>query len=819
MPIVADFRYALRVLVKSPLFSVTAVLSLALGVAASTSIFSLADALLLRPRPGIAQPETVVDIGRNVRGEGFDNFGYPLFVALGERNTSLASMAAVRLEPGAMSLASGNSSERVFAGLVGGNYFEVLGTQPAAGRFFLPEEDRTPGTHPVVVLNHQFWTDRFHNDPNVVGTTLRLNGLQYTIVGVAQQGFTGHVLVTADFWVPFAMDAHVRGEPDRSLLTNERAVWHTAIGRLKPGITIAQAGQELDAIAKNYLRERNDNRADRWGITVAKSERVPVPGRTPVVGFLAVLGTLTTLVLVIACSNVAGMLLARALQRRREVATRLAVGASRGRIIAQLLAEGLVLALIAAAVAIPATNAFVTFLQAFQPSLPVPIALELCVDPRTMGFAIALSMLTAILFALLPALQATRFEIAPALHGATATADRRRAWLRHGLVAGQVAMALLLLVATGLFLRSLQEAASVDQGFTVENVDTVQIDTQLAGYKEPEGMRAIGELIERFRRIDTVTAVGAARMVPLLGGGLGLGGLRVPGYVGPDGRDSIDGVDWDVVSPSYFETLQMPLRRGRAFSESDTQSAPMVAIINETFAQRVFGDRDPIGQQVLQRVSDTEERPLHIVGIARNAKYRSLSESPRAFIYVPLTQQYMSEVTFFIRRSSPESRINAAREAVRAFDPSLPVVFAQTFEQATAVGLLPQRLAAWVAGSVGTVGLLLAALGLYGLTAFAVAQRTREIAVRMALGATRDSVLKLVLRQAARLALIGAAIGLALAVGISLALQSLLIGIQPMDPIAFATATLVLTGVLLAASWAPARRAANLDPMRALRAE
>lgn len=819
MPIVADFRYALRVLTKSPVFALTSVLSLALGVAASTAIFSLADALLLRPRPGIAHPETLVDVGRTVRGEGFDNFGYPLFVALRERNTSLTAMAAVRLEPGAMSLASGDSSERVFAGLVSGNYFDVLGTRPAAGRFFIPDEDGTPGAHPVIVLNHRFWTDRFQRDPSVIGTTLRLNGLPYTIVGVAEEGFAGHVLVTADFWVPFAMDAYVRGEPDRSLLTNERAVWHTAVGRLKPGVTVAQAAQELDAITKNYLRERNDERANRWGLTVARSERIPVPGRAPVIGFLAVLGTLTTLVLIIACSNVAGMLLARALQRRREVATRLAVGASRGRIIGQLLVEGLVLASIAAAVSIPATNALVGLLQAFQPSLPVPIALALEVDPRTMAFAVGLSMLTAVVFALIPALQATRFDVAPALHGATATADRRRAWLRHGLVAGQVAMALLLLVATGLFLRSLQEAAAVDEGFTVENVDTVQVDTQMAGYKEPEAIRAVGELTERFRRIDTVTAVGASRMVPLLGGGLGLGNLRVPGYQGPDGRDSIDGVDWDSVTPGYFDALQLPVVRGRGFRASDREGAPFVAIVNETFARRVFGDRDPIGQQVLQSVSEKEERPLVIVGVARNAKYRSLSESPRAFIYVPLMQQYLSEVTFYIRRTSSESRIASARAAVRAFDPSLPVVFAQTLEQATAVGLLPQRLAAWVAGSVSTVGLLLAALGLYGLTAFAVAQRTREIALRMALGATRESVLRLVLRQAARLALTGAIVGLALAVAIGIALQSLLIGIQPIDPIAFAAATLLLTGVLLAASWAPARRAANFDPMRALRAE
>lgn len=817
MPLFSDVRYAIRVLIRSPLFSITAILSLAIGIAASTAIFSLADAMLFRPRVGITEPERVVDIGRSMRGEGFDNFGYPLFAAMRERNTTLERMSALRFEPEPMNMGDAESSERVFAALVSSNFFQVLGTRAAVGRFFLPEEDRTEGTHPVAVMNHGFWIRRFNGDPSIVGTPVRLNGLPYTVVGVAEEGFTGTSIVGADFWVPFAMDQHVRSA-DTSLLTNHDAVWHTAIGRLKPGVTRQQAQEELNAIMKTHFADRGDARGERWGIAVAESARIPAPIRTAVVGFIAMLGTLTGLVLLIACSNVASMLLARALNRRREVATRLAVGASRKRIIGQLLIEGLTLALLAAAVSVPATVAAVQVLSAFQPELPIPLVLELQVDPRVLWFSLVLAAVTTIAFALLPALQSTRFDLVPALHGANATSDRRRAWLRQSLVAGQVAMALLLLVAAGLFLRSLQEAAAVDAGFDVSNIDTLQLDLRLAGYRGADGAHATEELIERFRLVPGATAVAASRMVPLQGIGMGLGGLRVPGYVGPGGRDTIE-ADWDIVSTDYFTTLDLPIVKGRAFTAADRDGATQVAIINERMAEQLWPGRDPIGQQIFHQYERNRERPLHIVGVAKTAKYRSLSENARNFIYVPITQQFRADVTFYVRRAPGASQIPAMRQALRAFNPGLPVVYAQTLEDATAIGLLPQRIAAWIAGSVGTVGLLLAAMGLYGLTAFSVAQRTREIAVRMALGATRQAVLSLVLRQSARLALAGAVVGLALAIGVSMLLRSVLIGIEPVDPLAFITATAMLAGVLLAASWAPARRAANLDPMRALRAE
>jgi putative ABC transport system permease protein len=821
MSISCDLRHAVRLLGRSPVFTVTAVLSLALGIAATAAIFSLADAMLLRPRTGVAHPETLVDIGRTTRGEGFDNFGYPLFVAMRDQTTLVEEMSAQRWGPEVMSLGDAQSSERVFASIVSGNYFHVTGTRAALGRFFLPEEDRTVGTHPVVVLSHQLWARRFTANPDIVGQTIRLNNLPYTVVGVAEADFEGTTVFSTDFWLPAAMEAHVRAS-DRSLLTDHESVWMVALGRLKAGVTTQQARDELNAIARRYLAEHTPDRLERWGIDVARSSRVPAPIAGSVIGFIAVLGVLTGLVLLIACTNVASMLLARALERRREVATRLAIGASRGRIVTQLLIEGLTLAIIAGAISVPVAQGLTALLSSFQPSIPIPLALHLQVDPRVMGFAFALSALAAVLFALLPALQATRFDVAPALHGASATADKRRAWLRQGMVAAQVAMALLLLVAAGLFLRSLQEAATVDAGFAVENVDTLQIDTRIAGYRTPaDANRVVDALAERFRRIPGVTAVGASRMVPLMGGRLGLGGLRAPGYTGgPDGSDRID-ADWDIVTPGFFDALQLRLIRGRPFSDGDREGAPYVAIVNETMAGRLWPGRDPVGQKLLQQTGReaSDQRGLEIVGVAHDAKYAYITDQERNFIYVPAAQQGATEMTFYLRRSTSSSRIAEMRQAVVGFDPMLPVIHTQTLKEATAIALLPQRIAAWIAASVGSIGLLLAALGLYGLTAFSVAQRTREIALRMALGASRKAVLSLVLRQSGRLAIVGTAAGFALAVGLGMLLRSLLVGVGSVDPVAFGVATLILSGVLLAASWVPARRASRLDPMRALRAE
>jgi len=813
-----ELRYAMRQLATSPAFTVTAILSLAAGIAGSAAIFSLADALLLRPRPGITNPATLVDIGRSTRGEGLDNFGYPLFEIMRSETKLLDGMTAHQLGPQTMSLGDARSSERVFAGLVSGNYFEVVGTRPALGRFFLPEEDATGDTHPVIVLSHEFWTRRFSADRNIVGQSVRLNGRPYTVIGVAEEGFAGTLFIGPDFWVPMAMDAHVRASTE-SLRGGHGSVWMTALGRLKPGVTEAQARDELQALMHNYLKSRGDDRVNRWGVAVAQSARVPKPLSGPVQGFVGLLAGLTFLVLLIACTNVAGMLLSRGIDRRQEFATRLAVGASRARLVRQLLVEGLLLSVLAAAVSVPLTQIMVDLLVSFKPSLPVPVALDVRVDPRVHLVTIALAGFAAIAFALLPALQSSRIDIAPALRGVNASADRRRAWLRQVLVCGQVAVALLLLVAAGLFLRSLQEAARADIGFNPDGVDTLMLDPRIGGYMtDARGIQAVEGLIERFKSIGGVTDVGASRMVPLQGGRLQLGGLRAPGYSGPNGNDHVE-AGWDVVSADYFKTLQMPVVAGRPFGPQDRQGAPFVAIVNETMARRLWPGQNPIGQTLIQEVGGDDKRTLQVVGVARDSKYRTVAESPDNFIYVPLMQQFMSEITFYVRREGPDSRVNALRQAVVAFDPLLPVIHTETLHQGITLALLPQRIAAWIAGCVGGLGLFLASLGLYGLTAFSVSQRKREIAIRLAVGASPGAVVWLVLRRAAVLALVGGVIGVALAAGLAQVLGSFLVGLKPIDPIAFGVALAMLAIVMLVAAWTPARRASSLDPVRTLRAE
>jgi predicted permease len=447
------------------------------------------------------------------------------------------------------------------------------------------------------------------------------------------------------------------------------------------------------------------------------------------------------------------------------------------------------------------------------------VGIDLRVDPRVGAVAFVLSGFAAAAFALLPALQTTREDLVAALHGMGASADRRRTWLRGLLVSTQVAVALLLLVLSALFLRSLQEAARVDIGFQPAGVDTLQIETRIGGYRTAsEGIRVVEALTERFRALPGVSHVGASRMVPLQGGGLGLGGLRAPGYTAPDGSDAVD-ADWDVVSADYFAALQIPLLRGRPFTALDREGSPLVAIVNQTMAERLWPGQDPIGRTLLQERSEEGEQELQVIGVARDAKYRTVSENRRNFIYVPLAQQFLSELTFYVRRGDGPSRSNDLRRAVAAFDPMLPVIHTDTLERASALGLLPQRLAAWIAACVGAIGLFLAALGLHGITSFAVSQRRREIAIRVAIGAAPRSVLILVFRQAAVLALVGAAAGLLMAAAAGRSLEGFLIGLGPVDPAAYAGATVLLLLVTLASSWTPARRAAATHPVEALRGD
>lgn len=817
MRILSDARHAVRLLGRSPVFTVTAVLSLALGIAASSTIFSLADALMFAPRAGVQDASQVMDVGRTTRGSGFDNMTHPGFQYLREHATTLSGLAAADFSARPMSLTIGASSERVFGSLVSANYFEVLGTRPALGRFFTAEEDRVPGQHPVVVLSHALWMSRFGGDADIVHRSIRLNSREFTVVGIAEPGFEGTALVGTDMWIPTAMVAIIRGSETSDLLEEPRAVWHVAIGRLAPGATRAQAEAELNTLMVAYKAAEPRANPDH-GVALAPVSRIPGPVRTPFLAFISILFALTGALLAIACANVAGMLLARATVRRREIATRLAVGASRGRVIAQLLTETAVLFAAAGLAALPLTLWLMALLMGVLPALPVPIRLDLTLNPRVVLFSMGISLAAAMLFGLAPARQALRGDIVRNLHGAHATADRRRFRLRNGLVVAQVALSLMLVVTAFMFLRTVQNAGAADPGFETRNITLVNVDVGLAGYRE----QAAVELVERFQArlgsLGGVEAVATGRMIPLQGGSLGLGRIRVQGRVNPMGEDTVR-ADWNVVSPEYFETLRMPIVEGRTFNASDRDGAEMVAVVNETFARTAWPGRSAVGQRFMQGLFEGQERPIEVVGVVADAKYRYITDAPTPFVFAPMAQQPMTDTTFFIRHAEGRPVAQDARTALAQVEPGVPVLFAQSFEEAAGIGLLPQRVAAWVAGLVGSVGILLAALGLYGLMAFLVAQRTREIAIRVALGASRGEMQAMVLKQAARLGLYGALIGLAMAAGVGMLTQSLLVGVAPIDPVSFGATTVLFVVVLAVAAWSPARRAATTDPASALRAE
>ena len=817
MALSTDLRQSVRLLGRSPIFTVTSIVSLALGIGAAATIFSLTDALLFEPTAGVRGGDRVVDIGRANNGSGFDNMPHPTYTNLREHSQTV-DVAAVDFGGGPMSLSTNGSSERVIGTLVSGNYFDVLGTRPAIGRFFSADEDRVPNERAVVVLSHSLWTRRFNSDPAILDRPLRLNNREFAVVGVAEEGFQGSSMIGTDLWAPMAMVQVVRGRPDSSMLTAVRGVWHVAIGRLKPGVDIGQAQAELNTLNEAYKKSQPDA-AQHYTIKVAPMGRIPGPVRTPFLAFIGFLFALTGALLAIACSNVAGMLLARAAMRRREMATRLAVGAGRGRLISQLLTETMVLFVAAAAVSVPLTYWLVSMFAGSLPALPVSLNLDIHVNFRVMLFAFGLALITGVIFGLAPARHALGGDLAPMLHGANSTADRKRFRLRNSLVTAQVALSLMLVVVAFLFLRSLEKAAYTDPGFKTDNIMLAGVDLSISGYQEQRAVELASRFRERLKAIPGVESVANARMIPLQGSGFGMGSVRVPGATSASRDDGRFESDWDVISPEYFETIDMKIVEGRAFNDSDRLGAPWVAIVSETFAKQAWPGESAIGRTFLQQGDEPEERPVQIVGVSKDAKYRFISSAPAPYIYVPLAQQPIPVMEFYIRHAPGRQIAQEVRTAMAQIEPNVPIVMLQSFEDAAAIGLLPQKLAAWIAGSVGTIGIFLAALGLYGLMAFLVTQRTREIAIRMALGASNANMRSMVLKQAGTLGLIGGAIGLVLAAGIGTLAQSLLVGVPPVDPLSFGGTALFFLIVLAIAAWTPASRAASTDPATALRSE
>ncbi|HLU38256.1 MAG TPA: ABC transporter permease [Planctomycetota bacterium] len=814
-----DLRYGARVLLRSPGFTLAAVLTLALGIGANTTIFSLVNAVLLRPPPHVQEPERLVSVyTSDFSGPRLRASSYPDYLEI--RALDDVFEGVIAYTPRALSLNDGTGSEVVFGEMVTGNYFDVLGIQAAHGRTFLPEESATRGTHAVAVISHGLWQSRFGGDPQVVGGTVRLNGYPFTVIGVAPAGFQGSLRgLRSDVWVTWMMNRQLGAgglDIDRR---GDRGLLVTA--RLRPGATIEQARARLDLLALALRAAYPDAWTDirgRGRLLTALPERdarlFPMV-RGPVLGLMGLLMAVVALVLLIGCANVANLLLARAAGRRREVAARLALGAGRWRLVRQLLTESVLLAALGGAAGVFLALWATDLLMRFDPPLPVPVDLDLGIDGTVLGFGLAVTMLTGIVFGLVPALRATRLDLVSALKNEQPAAGRglRRIALRDALVVGQIAACVVLLAVAGLFVRGLQHAHTADPGFDTSNMLLLDLPVAIQGYDEARARGFYDQLAARLEALPGVRAVTLADNVPL-----GLDRQRrfiaVEGYEPRPGEDME--FDFNIVGVRYFETMGIPLVRGRASTAEDRAGSLPVVVVNETFARRFWPGEDALGK----RIRYDGERFAEVVGVARDGKYRSLTEEPRPYVWIPFAQQYRADMTVHIRTAGdPLALAAAVRAQVRALDPDLPITGLKALEEHFGLALLPQRAGASLLGSFGVLGLLLAAVGLYGVVAYGVGQRTREIGIRMALGARTDDVTRLVVRQGAALGATGLAIGVALAAGAARLITGLLYGVRPLDPVTFAAVALVLGGTVLAASWLPARRAARVDPMAALRGE
>jgi predicted permease len=812
-----DLKYALRNLAGTPGFTAVALVTLALGIGANTAIFTAVNEVLMRPRPGLGHPERLVDIGRSQDGRGFDNMSYPNFRDYRERAQTLSGVAALMIEPRPVSLQTRDGAERIYAGLVSGSYFDVLRVEPHIGRFFLPEEDLTPGSHPVVVLSHSYWLKRFGGDAGMVGREIRLNGLAYTVVGVTAPAFHGTTPLAMDAWIPLMMTPQVLSA--RDLLECRACSFIVAIGRLKPGISTDQARAEAETIGANLAREYPEDNRGR-GLTVSTSRLFPGEMTSVIGAFLGLLMAIVGLVLAIASVNVAGMMLVRASGRRREIAVRLALGARPGTIAVQFMAEGILLFLGGGAGGVLVAFWMRNALLALLPALPVPISVDLSLDWRVVTFAIAVSLAAGVAAALVPATQALRPDMLAALKDDSRSSGLRRMRLRAALVLGQVALSLVLLICAGLFLRALHRASRVDPGFDMEGLQVLSLDLSLGGLEEAEGLEFANRLLERVRALPAVASAAWSWSVPLDGGGRGLGALQVPGRRTPGGGEFWD-ADWSVVTPGYFAAMKIPLLRGRDFGGQDTKAATRVAIINETAARALWPGEDAIGRTFRAghpRDPSTMET-LEVIGVVRDQKYRSLGDRPRNFVFVPLSQRYIGRLALMVRTPSPGAALPAIRAALREEKPNLPILSVLSMHDYAALSMFPQKIAGWVSGSLGLLGLLLVGLGIYGVAAFSVAQRTREIGIRMALGAERSNVIALVLREGLRLAAWGVAVGLAISAAAAQLLASLLYGISTLDPGTFGGIAALVLAVAAAASLIPARRATRVDPVVSLRCD
>ena len=830
MHLLQDLRFALRTFAKAPLFVGVALLSLVFGIGANTAIFSLTDQVLVRMLP-VKNPEQLVmfsAIGRHYGNNmGMNRISYPMYQDFRDHNSVFSGMFCFRETD--LSVSYGGRTERISGEFVSGNYFPVLGVTASIGRLFTAADDRFQGAHPIAVLSYGFWQRRFAGNPGVIGQKLIINGYPFTIVGVSRPGFSGTDPGYApQLRVPMMMASKLTTYLD---LNERRSRWVTAFGRLKPGVSIEQAKASIQPFFHQILRTEVQQKAFakaspymkkaflQMSMDILPASKGRSYLRRQFSKPLLVLMATVALVLLIACANVANLLLARATSREKEIAVRLALGSGRSRIVSQLLVESLLLSVTAGiaglVLAVWADKALLNFL----PPSTVPLSISAVPDWRILGFNIGVSVLTGVIFGLVPAFQATRPDVAGTLKDqAGAVTGGASSFTRKLLVVSQITLSLLLLIGAGLFIRSLQNLKDLDPGFRISNLLAFKVDPTLNGYKPERTKRFYEQLRETVETLPGVES-GALAVVPVLERDEWDQWVTIDSYSPKTGE--LPDPHMNFVSPDYFKTMEIPLLAGRDFRRTDILTSPKVCIVNEAFAKKYFGTINAVGHKIGMGIDPGTKTDITIVGVARSTKYESMRDEVPTEVFRPYQQlEFATGIVGYVRtEQNPEQIFTAIRKRVHDLDSNLPVFDMDTLEREMQDSLVTERLVALLSSGFGLLATLLASIGLYGVMAYTVVRRTREIGIRIAIGAAKKDVLWLVMREVLILLGIGIAIALPAAWILTQSVRSQLYGIQPADPMSIATATLAIAAVAVLAGYLPAHRATRVDPMHALRYE
>jgi predicted permease len=817
MGLLQDLRYALRQLRKKPGFTLTTVVTLALGIGANVTIFSIVNGIILRPLP-VPHPDEITVLAAQQQGApvGVYFLSYPELVDLRKQAHTYSDLFAYGVD--LQGLSADNRADHFLASHVTGNYFSALGLKPALGRLFLPGEGETQGSQAVVVIGYSYWQKRFAGNSNVIGKQVLVNGKPATIIGVTPKGFHGTAFaLDLDGYLTFSMAAPA--DPDMWTSRTDRR-W-TVMGRLKPGVNVTQAQSSVRVVAARLAEQYPATDKNITVNVVSEPLSHPVPLPNNIIAIVAGLFLfLAVLILLLAGVNVANILLVRAIAREGEMAVRAAMGASRVRLIGQVLTESVLLGALGGAVGI-AVGAWATrWISDLRLASAIPTSLDFGLDWRVLAYALTAALSTGVVVGLWPALRVARSHVNETLRegGRSGSAGVARHRFRSALVAVQMAGSLVLLIVAGLFVRSLQRAQRMYLGFEPDHILNVVLDPSEVGYDQARATNFYRQLEDRFRALPGVQSVSMAYSVPM-GNYSQTARVTVEGHPQQAGQQP-PVILFNAVDSAYFQTMKIPLLRGRSFTDSDNEGSVRVAIVNQTLAEQLWPNQDAVGKRFTS--DETKATLWQVIGVAQNGKYGVLAEDPQPYFYLPIAQNFMAMRVLELRTSiAPEALILPVQQQIKNLDPGLPIFLLRTMTDslAGANGFMIFRMGALLASSIGAMGLTMAVVGVYGVVAFAASQRTREIGIRMALGANRTQVLKLVLRQGVWVVVAGAALGLLVTIGISRQVANLLLGVSATDPLTFITATAVLLAAALYACFVPARRAMKVDPMVALRYE